>query len=65
MATVLVLAIALCLGGFVALGLWMRRSEREIDYVALDAESHQTDGQRHFNQVGIGITSNIPTSFGP
>ncbi len=57
MTVLLVIGAVLCVSAFVALGLWMRRSERDIDYSALEADSTQTDGQRQARQVAIGLTS--------
>ncbi len=57
MTVLLFIGVVLCVSAFVALGLWMRRSERDIDYTALEADSTQTDGQRQAKQVAIGLTS--------
>jgi hypothetical protein len=57
MTVLLFTGVVLCVSAFVALGLWVRRSERDIDYVALEADSTQTDGQRQAKQVAIGLTS--------
>jgi hypothetical protein len=57
MTVLLFIGVVLCVSAFVALGLWVRRSERDIDYVALEADSTQTDGQRQAKQVAIGLTS--------
>ena len=54
----------LCLAFFVALFLWARRSEADIDYAEMRDESTQTDDQRRAEQLGIGLTSG-PTLFGP
>jgi flagellar basal body-associated protein FliL len=48
---------------FVALFMWVRRSERDIDYDALSDKTTQTDEQRRSEQLGIGLTSG-PTTFG-
>jgi flagellar biosynthesis/type III secretory pathway M-ring protein FliF/YscJ len=61
---VLIVLGAVCVGAFVALFVWVRRSERDIDYVELRDESTQTDEQRRFEQLGIGLTSG-PTISGP
>ena len=54
----------MCLAFFVALFVWMRRSERDIDYAEMRDKSTQSDDQRRFEQLGIGLTSG-PTIFGP
>ncbi len=64
MVIVLIVAGVLCLAGFVALYVWTRRSERDVDYDALSAESTQTDAERRVKQVAIGLTANPPT-LGP
>lgn len=53
----------LCAAAFVALFLWVRRSERDVDYDELLEHSTQTENDRRAKQVGIGLTSG-PTTFG-
>ena len=64
MIVLLIVFGATCLGGFVALYIWTRRSERDIDYVEMRDKSTQTDDQRRAEQLGIGLTSG-PTITGP
>ena len=54
----------MCLAAFVALFIWARRSERDIDYAEMSDKSTQTDEQRRAEQLGIGLTSG-PTITGP
>jgi flagellar biosynthesis/type III secretory pathway M-ring protein FliF/YscJ len=61
---VLLVVGVLCVAAFVALFVWMRRSERDIDYAELRDKSTQTDEQRRLEQLGIGLTSG-PTISGP
>lgn len=44
-------------GGFGALYVWTRRSERDVDFAGLADASTQTDDQRRAKQLGIGLTS--------
>ncbi len=46
----------LCVAAFTALYVWVRRSERDVDYVELREDSTQTDDQRRAEQLGIGLT---------
>ena len=62
MGLLIVLGV-LCAAAFVALFLWARRSERDVDYDDLLAHSAQSDNDRRAKQVGIGLTSG-PTTFG-
>ena len=50
MIIVLIVAGVLCLAAFVALFVWTRRSEHDIDYDTLHADSTQTDNQRRVKQ---------------
>lgn len=59
----IVLGVAL-VGGFGSLYLWMRRSERDIDFNEMRDESTQTDDQRRAEQLGIGLTGGF-TITGP
>ena len=45
------------LGGFGALYLWTRRSERDVDFAAMGDATTQSDDQRRAKQLGIGLTS--------
>lgn len=64
MLILLIVLGVLCLAAFVALFIWTRRSERDIDYVEIRDKSTQTDEQRRAEQLGIGLTSG-PTITGP
>lgn len=58
MVTILLIVLAvLCAAFFIALFVWMRRSERDIDFDDLLANSTQTDEERRAKQFGIGLTS--------
>ncbi len=63
MTIVLVVLGVVCVAAFIALFVWVRRSERDVDYDALVDDSTQTDNDRRAKQVGIGLTSG-PTTFG-
>jgi len=52
----------LCLAAFIALFVWTRRSERDIDYAEMRDKSAQTDEQRRAEQLGIGLTSGTTIS---
>lgn len=47
----------ICLAILTALFLWVRRSERDIDYAALMEDSTQPESQRRFEQLGIGMNA--------
>lgn len=64
MLILLIVLGVLCLAAFVALFIWTRRSERDIDYIEMRDKSTQTDEQRRAEQLGIGLTSG-PTITGP
>jgi FtsZ-interacting cell division protein ZipA len=64
MTVVLIVVGVMCLAGFVALFMWVRRSERDVDYDDLMKDSTQTDEERRVKQLGIGLTSG-PTIWGP
>ena len=64
MIILLIVLGVLCLAAFVALFVWARRSERDIDYVEMRDKSTQSDEQRRMEQLGIGLTSG-PTITGP
>ena len=53
--------VAICIAFFTALFVWMRRSERDVDYADLLAKSTQTDDERRTKQLGIGLTSGPST----
>lgn len=60
----LVVLVVACVAAFIGLYVWVRRSERDIDYTEMRDESVQTDEQRRAEQLGIGLTSG-PTITGP
>ena len=51
-----------CAVALVALFVWVRRMERDVDYDELLEHSTQSDNDRRAKQVGIGLTSG-PTTF--
>jgi hypothetical protein len=56
--TILLIALGvLCAAIFVSLFVWMRRSERDVDYGDLLDDSAQTEEERRAKQLGIGLTS--------
>ena len=63
MVVVLIVLAVICVAAFIALFVWVRRSERDIDYAELRDKSTQTDEQRRMEQLGIGLTSG-PSTFG-
>jgi len=50
-----------CVVAVVALFLWVRRMERDVDYDDLFDHSTQGDNDRRAKQVGIGLTSGSTT----
>jgi hypothetical protein len=57
MIAVWIIVGVVVLGGFVALYVWTRRSERDVDFAAMRDTSTQSDEQRRAKQLGIGLTS--------
>jgi hypothetical protein len=51
-----------CVAALVALYLWVRRVERDVDYEDLLDHSVQSENDRRAKQAGIGLTSG-PTTF--
>jgi flagellar biosynthesis/type III secretory pathway M-ring protein FliF/YscJ len=60
MTALMIVLGVLCVGVFVGLFVWMRRSERDVDYVELFEDSTQTDGQRRVAQIATGLVANPP-----
>jgi hypothetical protein len=59
---ILVAALGVVCGvALVALFLWVRRMERDVDYDELFERSTQSDNDRRAKQVGIGLTSGTTT----
>lgn len=54
---VLLIVAAVVVAAFAGLYVWTRRSERDVDYAALTDHTTQTDEQRRFEQLGIGLSS--------
>lgn len=63
MMILLVVLGVMCAAFFVAMFAWMRRSERDVDFDALLANSTQTEEERRAKQLGIGLTTG-PAVFG-
>jgi hypothetical protein len=57
MIVVWIVVGVVAVGGFVALFLWSRSVESEVDFKELAEGSTQTDEQRRAKQLGIGLTS--------
>ena len=63
MSVVLVVLGALCVAALSALFMWVRRSERDIDYTELMSHSTQSEAQRRFEQMGIGLSASPNHGF--
>ena len=61
-ATEIVLGL-MCLAAFVVLFMWTRRSERDVDYAELMANTTQSEDQRRFEQLGIALSANANRGF--
>ena len=64
MSVVLVVLGALCVAALSALFMWVRRSaQRDIDYTELMSHSTQSEAQRRFEQMGIGLSASPNHGF--